>query len=67
MVVCLLQALEMLCILSSDFIVPQIECSECLYERDRSEMMVKHEGVMISLYCFAMLDPNIVHLDLRFD
>ena len=41
MAVCLLRALEILCILSSDLIVAQVECSECLHERDRNEMTVK--------------------------
>ena len=27
--------------MSSDFIVVKVECSECLYERDRNEMMIK--------------------------
>jgi len=29
------------CTFSSDLIVVQVECSECLYERERNEMMVK--------------------------
>ena len=41
MAVCLLQALEILCTLRSDLIAFKVECSECLYERDRNEMMVK--------------------------
>jgi len=32
---------QILCTLSSNLIVRQVECSECLYERDRNEMMVK--------------------------
>jgi len=30
-----------LCTLISDLIVVKVECSECLYERDKDEMMVK--------------------------
>ena len=32
---------QILCTLSSDLIAVKVECSECLYERDRNEMMVK--------------------------
>ena len=32
---------QILCSLSSDLIVFKVECSDCLYERDRNEMMVK--------------------------
>ena len=32
---------QILCTLSSDLIVPQVECGERLYERDRNEMMIK--------------------------
>jgi len=32
---------QILCTLISDSIGRQVECSECLYERDRNEMMVK--------------------------
>jgi len=32
---------QILCTLISDLIVVKVECSECLYERERNEMMVK--------------------------
>jgi len=32
---------QVLCTLISDLIFAKVECSECLYERYRNEMMVK--------------------------
>ena len=39
MAICILRALQILCTLSSDSIPPQVECGECLYEREKNEMM----------------------------
>ena len=43
---------QILCTVSSDLIAVKVECSECLYKRDRNEMMVKNMKEWWS-HCFV--------------